>query len=640
MKRTLLALVLAIAAPFAEAAVWTTHGPRGGAIRSLAAAAGDHNVLYVTAADGVFRSDLRDGSWSDVTGPIEGPNEIAVSPADPNTVIVGASNGVFRSDDGGTSWQPSSGFVKGAEITRVLIDPHDPSVVYVGATGYEGAGVYKSVDGGRTFFDSSGSLPWWERWIEELALDPVAPDHLHLRYMYTDVFGYATSRDAGKSWSVTEYRSPSVPTRQILASPHQGGRRYGVGFGFWSSDDGETWSTPAGKLLQTSSTIYPPTVLAIDPAVPRLFGGTPFGAYRSGDGGNDWLPLGGAGQGDAVNGIDFDPASGAVVIGTDAGVFRSTAPWNAWTDLQLRNLSTPIENVAADPSNGDVYAVSGPRLFRSRDLGQSWQQAGPRLPFVIVRPWNTVSVYIGADHRVYAGYQRTVWRLRDGEDGWDVVRSALPTQDPAFFAHPRVPGMLYSAEGGIARSSDGGTTWTMVKTPLTALSVYADTGDPDILLCIGTNGSRYILIRSIDGGVSWSTIPTPASFAGLSFSGAPSAPNIIYMLLGTQFFARSDDHGATWSAPSEALYNLAPGSYVVSVVVDPRDPDVVYVSTTSGRVFVSKDGAGSWSELPSRPPGSTDLTLTIDAYGLFLHAGTRMRGVWEWSLTRRRATER
>lgn len=148
----------------------------------------------------------------------------AVSQKDPNLVWVGTGegtsrnsvawgDGVYKSTDGGTTWA-NIGLKETMHITRVLIDPNDNNVVYVGALGRtwgynKERGVYKTTDGGKTwkqvlFLDDKTG-------VADMAMNPKNPNEIlvamwqHLRKAYDFSSGglsggiYRTT-DGGKNW--------------------------------------------------------------------------------------------------------------------------------------------------------------------------------------------------------------------------------------------------------------------------------------------------------------------------------------------------------------------------------------------------------------------------------------------------------
>ncbi|MFX8422168.1 hypothetical protein ABTL73_20890, partial [Acinetobacter baumannii] len=70
-----------------------------------------------------------------------------------NSVSLG--EGIYKSLDGGKTWK-CLGLQKTRNIHRIIIDPNNPDIVYVGVMGNPFAehperGVYKTIDGGETW---------------------------------------------------------------------------------------------------------------------------------------------------------------------------------------------------------------------------------------------------------------------------------------------------------------------------------------------------------------------------------------------------------------------------------------------------------------------------------------------------------
>src|SRR5207253_3460977 len=97
-------------------------------------------------------------------------------PGDPTTYYVGLpEGGVWKTTNGGTTWKPIFDEVHVASVGAVAVAPSDPKIVYVG-TGYQsgwsfsvGKGMYKSIDGGRTWTESG--LPA-SQYIGGIIVDP------------------------------------------------------------------------------------------------------------------------------------------------------------------------------------------------------------------------------------------------------------------------------------------------------------------------------------------------------------------------------------------------------------------------------------------------------------------------------------
>ncbi|HET7296944.1 MAG TPA: glycosyl hydrolase, partial [Gemmatimonadales bacterium] len=141
----------------------------GGRVAAVVGVPGDRNVYYVGAGGGgVWKTVDGGDSWEAVfkDQPTSSIGAIALAPSNPNVVWVGTGegnprndvvdgNGVFMSPDAGKTWR-FMGLGDVGQITRIVIDPADPDVVFVGALGHVWApnpqrGVFRTADGGKTW---------------------------------------------------------------------------------------------------------------------------------------------------------------------------------------------------------------------------------------------------------------------------------------------------------------------------------------------------------------------------------------------------------------------------------------------------------------------------------------------------------
>ncbi|HEY4590801.1 MAG TPA: hypothetical protein VIJ61_00240, partial [Thermoanaerobaculia bacterium] len=206
MRRpALLALALVLLASSARAALdpgllagmsARSIGPAGmsGRVPAVAAVESNPNVVYIgAAAGGVWKSTNGGLTWTPVFDDqaLSSIGAIAVAPSNPDVVWVGTGegnprnsasvgDGVYRSLDGGRTWA-HLGLEKTERITRIVVHPTDPDVAWVAALGQEWGesperGVYKTADGGKT----------WSRVLyvdpragaAELVIDPRNPNKL------------------------------------------------------------------------------------------------------------------------------------------------------------------------------------------------------------------------------------------------------------------------------------------------------------------------------------------------------------------------------------------------------------------------------------------------------------------------------
>src|SRR5262252_7542755 len=149
---------------------WRPIGPfRGGRTKAITGVRTQPNVFYIGAVNGgVWKTTDFGRTWTPIfddqpTGSI---GAIAVAPSDPNVVYVGSGeglarpdlsvgDGIYKSTDAGKTWT-HLGLRDGQQIAQLAVDPKIPDRVFVAVAGHpygpnEERGVYRSIDGGKTF---------------------------------------------------------------------------------------------------------------------------------------------------------------------------------------------------------------------------------------------------------------------------------------------------------------------------------------------------------------------------------------------------------------------------------------------------------------------------------------------------------
>lgn len=364
---------------------WRNIGPnRGG--RSLAIAGSSRRKMeyYFGAVGGGLWKTIDGGfTWKPVTdGQIASSSvgAVAVSESNPDIVYIGMGetelrgnimqgDGVYKSVDGGKTWK-HIGLQNTQAISRIRIHPGNPDIVYVSALGHpygpnEDRGVFKTTDGGITWkkvlykSDRAGA--------EDLVLDPTNPD-----IIYASI------------WQV--YRTPY--------KMWGGGGACGL---YKSSDAGATW-----------------TELTTNPGMPK----GPIGKI----------------------GVTVSPVNAhrvwAIVEANDGGLFRSDDAGATWklvnNERKLRQRAFYYSRIVADPkdSNG-IYGLNV-NFYKSTDGGHTF----PR----------TIKLPHGDNH-----------------DLW------IDPSDPMRLAE--------ADDGGGTVSTDGGTSWTDEDFPTAQLYHIIATND-------------------------------------------------------------------------------------------------------------------------------------------------------------------
>lgn len=211
-----------------DALEWRGIGPfRGGRSAAVTGVANQPNLFYMgSTGGGVWRTKDGGNTWESISDGHFGGSigAVAVAESDPNVIYVGGGEktlrgnmsygyGMYKSVDAGKNWE-HIGLDNSRHISRIRIHPQNPDILYVAVMGdtfkdSEERGVYKSIDGGKT----------WQRKLfannragaVDLILDPNNP-----RIMYAS------------TWNVR--RSPSNFSSG------------GPGSDIWkSTDSGESW---------------------------------------------------------------------------------------------------------------------------------------------------------------------------------------------------------------------------------------------------------------------------------------------------------------------------------------------------------------------------------------------------------------
>jgi len=303
------------------------------------------------------------------------------------------------------------------------------------------------------------------------------------------------------------------------------------------------------------------------------------------------------GRVNAVSGVPGQPNTfyyGSVC----GGLWKSTNAGRTWAPLFDGQPVASIGAIGVAPSNPNVLYVGtgeadmrdsisfGNGMYKSTDAGHTWKHIGlentRQIARVLVDPRNPGIVFVAALGHAYGpSPDRGVYRSRDGGATWQKVLSrgdAAGAVDIAFdprnlkviyatmWATRRPPWYIYSPSigpgGGLFKSTDGGTTWKQLLAGLPS----GNFGRSGIAVAPANSRRVYAIIDAKDGGLY-----------------------------------RSDDTGATWRRTSSDNRIWGRGWYFGKIAVDPKDPDIVYVSNTA--LYRSADGGKSWVPIKGAPGG-------------------------------------
>lgn len=117
------------------------------------------------------------------------------------------------------------------------------------------------------------------------------------------------------------------------------------------------------------------SVIAIDPVnTSTLYIGTQRGAFRSTDGGSNWISISKGLKNTDVLSLAIDPVNTRkLYAGTRRGVFKSVDRGAKWPPKKCRLKELQIKAIAVDPGNGNtIYAGTMVGVFKSTDGGNNW----------------------------------------------------------------------------------------------------------------------------------------------------------------------------------------------------------------------------------------------------------------------------
>ncbi|MDQ4057898.1 MAG: glycosyl hydrolase [Actinomycetota bacterium] len=604
-------------APGVANKTWRSEGPTniGGRLTDVAVDPNNEDTIYVAAATGgVWKSTDAGDTFTEAwpIGLTQSIGALAITPGGTLYAGTGESNpgggsitfggtGIYVSKDGGKKWK-QTGLEGTDRISRIMIDPHDPSTIFVAATGNlftpgGDRGLYRSTNAGKSW-DLVLEGPNGTTGASDIAIDAENPDNVYavlwdhrrepdLRRYGGEGSGVYRSSDGGDTWTQLAGGLPpsTVDTGRmgIGVSPSDPSRVYVVhirtnGFfeGFYVSNDGGDSFTksPDNPLLANSQSSFGwwfGRVWVAPESKDRVFvAGVPL--MESVDGGLTWK-VGAQDVHVDQHAMAWDEkVDGRIYLGNDGGSFRSDDNGLTWT----KGTHEPYTQFyTLDVGEQDPTRIAG----GTQDNGSN-------------RTWNGER-----------------WNSHFGGDG---LENLINYEDQ---------NLVYACfqYGNCARSTDGGDTMTSFTSRTTSTRrnwmapLEFDPNDPQVMYYGGN-----ILNRSTDAGETWTAISpdltggggrdTQYPFATLTtVAAAKSNGDVLYAGTDDARVWTSKDGGANWERIDEEL----PDRWVTRVATDPDDEDLAYATFSGFRsgaddahVFQTTDGGDSWNDIGGNLPNA------------------------------------
>ena len=345
------------------------------------------------------------------------------------------------------------------------------------------------------------------------------------------------------------------------------------------------------------------------------------------------------------------PALLAAAIVIIAACAHAQVDPKLYSDIKWREIgpmragrTRALAGVPSEPATFYLGAVNG-GVWKTTDAGSTWHsiwddQSSGSIGSIAVSLSDPNTIYVGSGE----GLQRPdlstgdgVYKSTDAGKTWTHLDALRDTQQIGQVAiDPRDPNRVFvAAEGhpfgpnqerGLYRSTDGGKTFKrvlFVSERTGASEVQIDPQNPQIVFAGmwqrqeapwengSFDGNEGGLYRSTDGGDTWTKLTgngLPDQILQVQLTISPSNPKRIYGAIaavhGPVGIYRSDDGGDHWihtpdddTRPEERIG----GGDVPVPVVDPKDPDTIYVASIVS--WKSTDAGKTWTALRGSPGG-------------------------------------
>ncbi|MBK8701642.1 MAG: hypothetical protein IPN29_19645 [Saprospiraceae bacterium] len=510
-------------------------------------------------------------------------NSLAFHPGNSNIIFAGtAGGGLWKSTDGGSTWFTQTDQLATLGVSSIAIHPVNNNIIFIATGDADGGdnysvGILVSLDGGATFLTTG--LTWntsAQDVIKKIIFDPDNPNNM----LAISNLGIHRSTDRGVNWALVStgdfddleaHPTASVSTYYAC----KGGEIYK------STDDGITWSLK--QTIASTNRI----ALAVSPADANLVYAL---CSKSSNNGFNGLYK-------SVNsGESYDSQStspnilGWSVNGSDTG-------GQGWYDLVI----------AADPLNANTIYTGGVNTWKSTDGGISW---------TINTMWYGVSGIpeVHADKHaldwqnnttLWQGNDGGVYKTNNGGSTWQHKGSGIVNSQMYKLGVSQMDQMVLTGlqdNGTKLRSNNA--SWSDV--------IGGDGMECAIQQNDGTvmYGSLYngIFNRSVNGGQYWQNIsdniPGAPSGAWVTpFEVDPSLPTTIYAAY--QQVYKSTDRGTTWVS----IGNFSNNNTLNHLRVAPSDTKYIYAARNNGNLWRTTDGGTTWTQMTS--PGNNVGMLII-----------------------------
>jgi photosystem II stability/assembly factor-like uncharacterized protein len=556
---------------------------------------------------------------------------IAGVPGDINTYYAGgASGGVWKSTDGGNQWLPIFDGQQAQAIGALAVAQTDTNVVWAGTgeawairdSDVAGDGIYKSVDGGKTW--TNMGLPESGR-IGRIVVDPRNADNVFVCALGRMTGpqkekGVYRTTDGGKNWELVLFADEKTGCSGLSMDPHNSRVLFA---GMWQVE------------MHTYG---------------EFSGGPGSGVYVSRDGGSHWAKIVGRGLpgppgGKDIGKIDVAVAPSnsnrvyALIQTADQGsLWRSDDGGDVWRvvnwDRALIGRAGYYIRLAVSPADDNEVLVSDSSFLHSTDGGETFRPVnwGGDNHDIWIDPTNADRFVITDDAGLNIttvhgrGFHRV--QLPVGQ----IYHVAVDNQIPYYvYGNMQDDGTMrgISTAGGRGFGAGGDQDWDHPMGGCESGFTIPDPTDPNIVwaTCYGDEVTRWDARTRVARSVSpwYHTLDSPPSDTKYRCHWTPPLAidpfdhNTVYY--GCQVIWRTTNSGQSWSVISPDLSTQDPkyivasggivgdnlgqfyGEVVFAIAPSPKQKGLIWAGTNDGQVWYTKDAGANWTNVAKNITG-------------------------------------
>lgn len=347
------------------------------------------------------------------------------------------------------------------------------------------------------------------------------------------------------------------------------------------------------------------------------------------------------------------------VASAAGGIWKTTNSGTTFDPVFDSQGSYSIGCITIDPTNANVVWVGtgenhnqrsvsyGDGVYKSEDGGKTWNNMGLKnsehIANIVVDPSNPNTIYVAAYGPVWKeGGDRGVYKSTDGGTTWTLIKSVSPfTGCNNLVMDPRDPNVLYAAfhqrmrkvftyigggtEIALFKSTDAGKTWEKLEGGLPGgdlgrIALDISPVNPDVLyVAVEARDGKGGIYRSSDRGASWDK-KSGVFTAGNYYQELNCDPrNVNRIFLTDSYYKVSDDGGATVRNLGEINKHIDNHC----IWIDPSNTNHLLVGSDGG-VYETYDFANTWDFKANLPVTQFYKVSTDNAFPFYnVHGGTQ-----------------